>query len=159
MVHPDGRSFLRFVSSEGFYQFKVLFFGLTTSLQIFSQGMDPASMVLHISVIYLRIRISSQSLEPSSFWRKLRSSSLPNSVGSRGQTQDILQDSTVAVFSDNVTIPKGILGCLKVLEDSLFLGSCSKIRLFPPFLTSPSGHQQAQKLVQSPFYTDLSVLV
>ena len=89
-------------------------------------------------------------------WRKLRSSSLPNSVGSRGQTQDILQDSTVAVFSDNVTIPKGILGCLKVLEDSLFLGSCSKIRLFPPFLTSPSGHQQAQKLVQSPFYTDLS---
>ena len=41
------KSFLRFVTPGGVYQFKALGFGLTTSPQVFTRAMAPVSVMLH----------------------------------------------------------------------------------------------------------------
>ena len=46
-VHPESRRFLRFVTSEGVFQFKVLCVGLTTAPQVFTRVMAPVSVILH----------------------------------------------------------------------------------------------------------------
>ena len=46
-IHPDSRKFLRFVTSSGTFQFKVLCFGLTTAPQVFTRVMAPVSAILH----------------------------------------------------------------------------------------------------------------
>ena len=46
-IHLKSRQFLDFSTSRGTFQFKVLCFGLTTSLQVFTQVMAPVSVMLH----------------------------------------------------------------------------------------------------------------
>ena len=46
-VHPESRRYLRFVTNEGTFQFKVLPFGLTTSPQVFTRVMAPVSVFMH----------------------------------------------------------------------------------------------------------------
>ena len=46
-VHPESRHFLRFITSEGIFQFRVLCFGRTASPQVFTRVMAPVSVILH----------------------------------------------------------------------------------------------------------------
>ena len=46
-VHPASRHFLRFMFRDTVYQFKVLCFGLSTALQVFTWVMAPVSAILH----------------------------------------------------------------------------------------------------------------
>ena len=46
-MHPDSRKFLRFMVGGKVYQFKVLCFGLSTALQVFTRVMAPVSAILH----------------------------------------------------------------------------------------------------------------
>ena len=46
-VHHDSRRFLRFVVDGKPFQFRVLCFGLTTALQVFTRIMAPVSAILH----------------------------------------------------------------------------------------------------------------
>ena len=48
-IHQGSRKYLRFVTSEGTFQFKVLPFGLTTSPQVFTRVMAPVSAMMHRS--------------------------------------------------------------------------------------------------------------
>ena len=52
-VHPDSRKFLRFVTSRGTFQFKVLCFGLTTAPQVFTRVMAPVASILHAKGVRL----------------------------------------------------------------------------------------------------------
>ena len=44
-MHPESRKYLRFVTSKGVFQFRVLCFGLTTDPQVFTRA--PVSVILH----------------------------------------------------------------------------------------------------------------
>ena len=46
-IHPASRKFLRFVTSLGVVQFRVLCFGLTTAPQVFTRVMAPVSALMH----------------------------------------------------------------------------------------------------------------
>ena len=46
-IHQESRKYLRFVSSTGTFQFKVLCFGLTTAPQVFTRVMAPVSAYMH----------------------------------------------------------------------------------------------------------------
>ena len=46
-VHPESRRYLRFSSSAGAFQFRVLCFGLSLAPQVFSRVMAPVSAFLH----------------------------------------------------------------------------------------------------------------
>ena len=46
-VHRDSRRYLRFVVQGQTYQFRVLYFGLTTASQVFTRIMAPVSPILH----------------------------------------------------------------------------------------------------------------
>ena len=46
-INPESRKFLRFVSPQGTFQFKVLCFGLTTAPQVFTRVMAPVSSIMH----------------------------------------------------------------------------------------------------------------
>ena len=46
-VHRDSRRYLRFVVQGQTYQFRVLYFGLTTAPQVFTRIMAPVSPILH----------------------------------------------------------------------------------------------------------------
>lgn len=46
-MHPESRRYLRFMSSTGIFQFKVLCFGLTTAPQVFTRVMAPVSAWMH----------------------------------------------------------------------------------------------------------------
>ena len=46
-IHPESRRYLRFVTPQGTFQFKVLCFGLTTAPQVFTRVMAPVSAILH----------------------------------------------------------------------------------------------------------------
>ena len=52
-MHPESRRFLRFVACGKVYQFKVLCFGLSTALQVFTRVMAPVSAFLQHSGIRL----------------------------------------------------------------------------------------------------------
>ena len=46
-IAEESRKYLRFVTSEGVFQFQVLCFGLTTAPQVFSRVMAPVSVMMH----------------------------------------------------------------------------------------------------------------
>ena len=46
-MHCDSRRYLRFVVQGQTYQFRVLYFGLTTAPQVFTRIMAPVSPILH----------------------------------------------------------------------------------------------------------------
>ena len=50
-VHPDSRHFLRFVSKGHVFQFKALYFGLSTAPQVFSRVVAAVSAILHSMAI------------------------------------------------------------------------------------------------------------
>ena len=52
-VHPDSRKYLRFVTSRGTFQFRVLCFGLTTAPQVFTRVMAPVASILHAQGVRL----------------------------------------------------------------------------------------------------------
>ena len=46
-IHPESRRYLRFTMGGVSYQFRVLYFGLTTAPQVFTRLMAPISAILH----------------------------------------------------------------------------------------------------------------
>ena len=46
-IHESSRKFLRFVTSKGVFQFRVLCFGLTTAPQVFTRVMAPVATIQH----------------------------------------------------------------------------------------------------------------
>ena len=46
-IHPESRRYLRFTMGGVSYQFRVLYFGLTTAPQVFTRLMAPLSAILH----------------------------------------------------------------------------------------------------------------
>ena len=52
-IHQESLTFLRFITKEGSFQFKVLPFGLTTPSQVVTRVMAPASVIVH----YLNTRL------------------------------------------------------------------------------------------------------
>ena len=52
-IHPNSRKYLRFVALNQVFQFKDLFFGLSTAPQVFTRAMAPVSAFLHRLGIHL----------------------------------------------------------------------------------------------------------
>ena len=46
-IHQDSRKYLRFVTSQGAFQFRSLCFGLSTAPQVFTRVMAPVAVILH----------------------------------------------------------------------------------------------------------------
>ena len=65
-MHPDSCKFLRFVALGKMYQFKVICFGLSTALQVFTRVMAPVSAFLHRSGIHLRRYLDDWLIQASS---------------------------------------------------------------------------------------------
>ena len=65
-VHPDSRPFLRFVSRGHTFQFKALYFGLSTAPQVFSRVMAPISAILHSMGIRMRRYLDDWLVQSSS---------------------------------------------------------------------------------------------
>ena len=53
-VHPASRHFLRFMLRDTVYQFKALYFGLSTAQRVFTRVMAPVSAILHSMGIRMR---------------------------------------------------------------------------------------------------------
>ena len=66
LMHPDSRKSLRFVAFGKMYQFKILCFGLSTALQVFTRVMAPVLAFLHRSGIRLRRYLSDWLIQASS---------------------------------------------------------------------------------------------
>ena len=47
LVHPSSRRYLRFCVGESVYQFRALYFGLSTAPQVFTRVMAPVSVIMH----------------------------------------------------------------------------------------------------------------
>ena len=65
-MHPESRKFLRFVAFGKVYQFKVLWFGLSTAPQVFTRVMVPVSAFLHHAGIRLRRYLANWLIQASS---------------------------------------------------------------------------------------------
>ena len=65
-MHPESRKFLRFIACGKVYQFKVLCFGLSTDLQVYTRVMAPVSAFLHNSGIRLRRYLDDWLIQASS---------------------------------------------------------------------------------------------
>ena len=65
-MHPESRKFLRFVACGKVYQFKVLCFGLSMALQVFTWVIAPVSAFLYRSGIRLRRYLDDWLIQASS---------------------------------------------------------------------------------------------
>ena len=65
-VHPESRRFLRFVAHGRTYQFKALYFGLSTAPQVFTRVMAPVSAILHSLGIRMRRYLDDWLVQASS---------------------------------------------------------------------------------------------
>ena len=66
LMHPESRKFLRFMAEGKVYRFKVLCFGLSTALQVFTRVMAPVSAILHRMGLRLRRYLDDWLLQASS---------------------------------------------------------------------------------------------
>ena len=65
-MHPESRKFLKFMVGGKMYQFKVLYFGLSTAPQVFTRVMAPVSAILHRMGVRLRRYLDDWLLQASS---------------------------------------------------------------------------------------------
>ena len=65
-VHPASRHFLRFMFRDTVYQFKALWFGLSTAPQVFTWVMAPVSAILHSLGIRMRRYLDAWLVQSSS---------------------------------------------------------------------------------------------